>query len=204
MNAGILFELTEDYCNHGGGRSVESRRRPNKRKSGVIRMPDGSRAVFSEVDDDTLVIQFNREARKVRLPVALIAAVRRNTAELHQVWQEKQGLERRTSPRINLEVDVGLESNHCFVAGSTTNISSGGLCVATREMRSVGDQIVLTFRLPKSERAISVESEVRWVQVGKSSGRGREPFGMGLQFISPSAEAAAQIGEFVEKRQPRP
>jgi len=161
-------------------------------------MPDGTRAIWSELDDDTLVIQFNRQARTVRLPVGSIGAVRRNTAALHEVWQEKQGHERRTSRRINLEVDVGLESNHCSIAGSTTNISAGGLGVATRGMRLVGDRIVLTFKLPKSERAISVESEVRWVQVGRSSGRGREPFGMGLQFISPSAEA--RIGEFVEKR----
>jgi uncharacterized protein (TIGR02266 family) len=88
-----------------------------------------------------------------------------------------------------------------FYAGLTQNISGGGLFVATHHLRNVGDRMTIRFTLPDDVDPIFAQSEVRWIREITSRQRFDGPTGMGLQFISLSAEAALAIERFLPVRE---
>jgi len=107
----------------------------------------------------------------------------------------------RASERFDLEVKVDLESDHNFYTGLTQNISSGGLFIATHHLRKIGDRITLKFSLPGSDKAVAVETEVRWIRENSALMRTESGTGMGVRFINLSAEAKAVIDSFVQSRE---
>jgi len=106
----------------------------------------------------------------------------------------------RAQERVNLEVDVDLESEHNFYTGLAQNISAGGVFIATDHLRRVGDRISLTFSLPGSDRDLAVETEVRWIRGYSAPQLQGLPTGMGLRFMNLPADAAAAIQKFLELR----
>jgi uncharacterized protein (TIGR02266 family) len=113
--------------------------------------------------------------------------------------REPQGSERRTSPRIDVEVEVGFESDHNFYTGLTQDISSGGLFVATHQLRRVGSQIRVKFTLPGKKEPIEADTEVRWIRDSRAM-KTDAPEGMGLKFVGLSAPDRAAIEKFLQQR----
>jgi uncharacterized protein (TIGR02266 family) len=107
--------------------------------------------------------------------------------------------ERRTSPRVDLELEVGFESEHNFYTGLTQDISTGGLFVATHRLRPVGERIIVKFTLPGTGSPIEVETEVRWVREARSF-RTDAPDGMGLKFLNLGPKAKEAIAGFIQQR----
>lgn len=110
------------------------------------------------------------------------------------------GSERRQSTRHELEVEVGFESDHNFYTGLTQDISSGGLFVATHQIKHVGERIKIKFTIPGHAQTIEVETEVRWVRESSALRRADGAHGMGLKFINLSSEAQKVISGFLSKR----
>jgi uncharacterized protein (TIGR02266 family) len=108
--------------------------------------------------------------------------------------------DRRASPRFDLEVEVGFETDSNFYTGLTQDISSGGLFVATHQLRRVGDRIKVKFALPGRAEPVEVETEVRWVRESSSLQRLDGAHGMGLRFVDLSPEVKAVIDSFLSKR----
>ena len=97
--------------------------------------------------------------------------------------------------RLEIEVEVTLESDHNFYTGFTQNISAGGLFIATEQLLPVGAQFGVKFALTTSTEPIAVDVDVvvRWV-------RESEVCGMGVQFVSLPDETAAAINRFLMQR----
>lgn len=108
-----------------------------------------------------------------------------------------QNQQARASERLAIEVKVDLDSEHTFYTGLTRNISTGGLFVATYDLRRIGDRITLSFQLPGSAQPLSVETEVRWIRESSFLHRHDMAIGMGLRFISLSPEATVAISSFL-------
>lgn len=108
---------------------------------------------------------------------------------------------RRTSPRHEMEVEVGMETDTNFYTGLTQDISTGGLFVATHQLRKIGDRMVIKFRLPDSPQVIAVEAEVRWLREAQGYGHQENHPGMGLKFINLSPQARMSIAGFLRKRE---
>jgi uncharacterized protein (TIGR02266 family) len=106
----------------------------------------------------------------------------------------------RAQERVDLEVNVDLESEHNFYTGLAQNISAGGVFIATHHLRRVGERISLKFSLPGSDRDLAVETEVRWIRGHSAPQRQGLPTGMGLRFVNLPANAAAAIQRFLEMR----
>jgi uncharacterized protein (TIGR02266 family) len=70
---------------------------------------------------------------------------------------------KRVFPRIDLGTAVNFrENNHAFYTGYTENISSGGLFIATFDIRpKIGQRFVVELTLP-SQRPIEALCEVAW------------------------------------------
>ena len=106
----------------------------------------------------------------------------------------------RHAERFDLEVKVDLESDHNFYTGLTQNISAGGLFIATHQLRRIGDRLKITFSLPGTEGALTVETEVRWIRENTSLHRVDGSTGMGVRFINLSPEATHVIQAFLQSR----
>jgi uncharacterized protein (TIGR02266 family) len=113
--------------------------------------------------------------------------------------REPQGSERRTSPRFDVEVEVGFESDHNFYTGLTQDISSGGLFVATHQLRRVGSHIRVKFTLPGVKEPIEADTEVRWIRDSRAM-KTDAPEGMGLKFIALSGADKSAIEKFLQQR----
>jgi uncharacterized protein (TIGR02266 family) len=137
----------------------------------------------------------SRTLKSSRAPADLPGvAISRTGAE-----QQQNPAERRTAPRIELEVEVGLETEHNFYTGLTQDISSGGIFVATGLSYRVGEKMTVRFTLPGRKEPIVAESEVRWIRDSRYT-KTDAPDGVGLRFISlPPADQAA-IVSFLESR----
>ena len=112
-----------------------------------------------------------------------------------------QPTHQRQAERHDLEIAVDLESDTNFYTGLTQNISSGGLFIATHQIKRVGDHVMLKFTLPGSARPIQVDTEVRWIRENSSLHRTDGASGMGVRFINVSTEDAAAIQSFIESRE---
>jgi uncharacterized protein (TIGR02266 family) len=70
--------------------------------------------------------------------------------------------ERRAAPRIPIETDVTLAGNGRVLSGVSSDVSTGGLFVATYSPVPVGTRVSLRFRLPTGQ--VMAVGTVRWVR----------------------------------------
>jgi uncharacterized protein (TIGR02266 family) len=97
--------------------------------------------------------------------------------------------ERRTAVRAALEADVVVATDAQFFSGIASDLSAGGIFIATTRILDVGTAVTLEFALPDGQ--VLARGVVRWVRRG---GEGEVP-GMGVVFD----ELAAIDSELVAK-----
>jgi uncharacterized protein (TIGR02266 family) len=105
-------------------------------------------------------------------------------------------VDRRRHPRLKIEIDVDLESEHNFYSTHTRDISEGGLFVQTEMTVPVGARV--DVRLNLDGRAIEAEAEVAW-QLADASGRNT---GLGLRFCNLPEAGAEAVRWFMLQRDP--
>jgi uncharacterized protein (TIGR02266 family) len=103
-------------------------------------------------------------------------------------------------PRLSIEVEVDLESQHCFYSGLTQNLSEGGLFVATYQLHPVGTELSVSLSL-EGMPPIEARAQVRWIRDPRAA-TVDHAVGMGLQFVELSEEDRATIQAFMECRIP--
>jgi uncharacterized protein (TIGR02266 family) len=102
--------------------------------------------------------------------------------------------------RVAMQTQVDLSSDSNFFTGFSTNISEGGLFVATVNVLSPGTPVDVTFSLPAGGR-LSVKGEVRWTR--EVNDRTPEVFpGVGVRFTEVDPAVVSQIKSFVQQREP--
>ena len=105
--------------------------------------------------------------------------------------------DRRATERVSLEVEVSLTSQSNFYTGFTSDISEGGVFIATRETVPVGTK--LSFDLKLGSGNVSVTGLVRWVREYSSLTEDVPP-GVGVQFVDLHPKVAQVINGFISKR----
>jgi uncharacterized protein (TIGR02266 family) len=104
---------------------------------------------------------------------------------------------------VDLELEVGFETDSNFYTGLTQDISTGGLFVATHSLRRVGEKLMLKFTLPGQPAPVVVQGEVRWLRESSSLHRSAHdgaPIGMGIKFHNLTAQARLSIVTFLRTR----
>ena len=107
---------------------------------------------------------------------------------------------RRQSPRVRMQAAIDLSSDDNFFNGFSSNISDGGLFVATVNLLPLGTDVDLAFTLPSGER-IEAKGTVQWVREVNDKLPDAFP-GMGVAFKDLSAQAQDAINGFVAQREP--
>jgi uncharacterized protein (TIGR02266 family) len=108
--------------------------------------------------------------------------------------------QRRQNPRFRVELDVTLGSDHNFYAGLTENLSAGGVFVATHLVKSIGESIELSIRVPETQELIEATGVVRWTRDYNESSDVSP--GMGIQFVHVDPAANEIIHGFLSRRDP--
>ncbi len=117
-----------------------------------------------------------------------------------KVSEEKEGLERRRSPRVPQETEVTFEGLSNFYAGFTEDISAGGIFVSTYNLQPLGTKMEVTFTLPTGH-VINAWGEVRWLRDPRDPDDETTP-GMGIMFEDLLPEDKEAIEEFAKARAP--
>lgn len=107
----------------------------------------------------------------------------------------------RRAPRVDVNVEVGIDADTNFYVGFTENVSEGGLFVSTYQLRPVGTEVALTFTLPGSDHVVSVHGVVRWIRDPHNLEGDVSP-GMGIEFVFMKPEDSAFIDEYIRTRTP--
>jgi uncharacterized protein (TIGR02266 family) len=172
----------------------------------------GVRASLEEFVATAVKYEVEVERSAVRLRAALAAAVAPRPApprapatptelnEASQLEARPPPSTRRTSERISLQVSIDFGSDSNFFGGFSTDISEGGLFVASVMHPARGSVIDLRFSLP-GDTLVEAKGVVRWTREINDSTPDILP-GAGIQFTDLSPEAAAAIHQFVAKRDP--
>lgn len=106
----------------------------------------------------------------------------------------------RECARVPLQAAVDLASDSNLFTGFGTNVSEGGLFVATINVLPVGTPVDLTFTLPGKSK-LSVHGEVRWIR--EVNDRTPEVFpGVGVRFVNLAPGTAEALKRFVSEREP--
>jgi type IV pilus assembly protein PilZ len=108
--------------------------------------------------------------------------------------------ERRTSPRLQVNVEIGMQTESNFYTGLTQDLSGGGVFVATNQIRQIGERMKVLLTLPGQQETFEILAEVRWVRSTTFSRDVEDP-GMGLRFLQMSPLAKRAVTDFLSKRE---
>lgn len=104
--------------------------------------------------------------------------------------------ERRRADRATLELEIGLEGDTRFFTGTSGDLGTGGLFIATETPLVVDTAVVLSFVLPDGYR-VSAAGTVAWVRAPRY--RPHElPVGMGVRFEDLGPKDRRAIEHFLE------
>jgi uncharacterized protein (TIGR02266 family) len=119
--------------------------------------------------------------------------------ETHPWWDEPSFIQAKSNERehfrVRVELAVQIGSEHAFYQGLTSDISEGGVFVATHAIRPIGSEIDFAVRLPGLREPIRGLARVRWVR-DYSEYSDTSP-GMGLQFVTVSDDDLEHIRDYV-------
>lgn len=120
--------------------------------------------------------------------------------------------ERRSHPRFHLKLAITLRGDNNFYSGVTSDVSEGGIFIATQYMLPIGTPVVMELELPRFEATLTVRGVVRWLREPEAMCRPGEVFGgayhdevkpgMGVQFDKVSPSEATMIRNFMRMRTP--
>jgi uncharacterized protein (TIGR02266 family) len=116
------------------------------------------------------------------------------------VAQETAASERRYEHRVPLQAEVDWSSESNFYSGFSTNLSEGGLFVATVKLLPIGTEVDLNITLP-GEGALQLHGVVRWARVVNIDTPDVYP-GIGIQFVDLTPEISAKLRRFLAQREP--
>lgn len=106
----------------------------------------------------------------------------------------------RRSQRVALHADVDLFSDSNFYTGFSSDLSDGGIFVATCNMLEPGTEVEVAFTLPGSLR-IQAKGVVRWNR--EYNDRFPEVFpGVGIEFVEMAEDSRLAVHAFTSQREP--
>ena len=118
----------------------------------------------------------------------------------HEFTISEGTIEDREELRFQVDIAVTVNSDSNFYAGYASNISAGGVFVATHIVHPVGTKFDLSIHLGAGLGVVRGVGEVRWLRaVDETEGL---PAGLGIRFIDIADDGAERIQRFLAMRGP--
>jgi len=162
---------------------------------GRIKRTAGARALgpttLGIIDRAFLDAEFNKLSSEFRS--ILVAVVKR----FKKMLERARDFEGRREPRAQKSLSLAFRDRNAFVKAYSSNISSGGLFVRTRNPLPDGERFRLKLQLPELQDPIKIQCEVAWSRAaGGEAGGG--PAGMGLKFLEMSPDERQALKEYLD------
>lgn len=103
--------------------------------------------------------------------------------------------ERRVSQRIPLSIEVTYEDREAFISSFLSDVSGGGVFIATGKPLEVGTRMQICFHVPGVTDSFMATVTVVWV----SGGEGVKNPGMGVRFDEMDPKERQRLDEFLEE-----
>jgi len=115
----------------------------------------------------------------------------------------KNNGEKRRNSRSTFDIQIGISTHHRLFVGLMSNISTGGLFVATEETLEKGDRVEVRFQIPGSDHVFHKEAEVCWTRPYDdnnldNSGRA----GAGVRLVGLDDKEKRMLNAFIEVHEP--
>ncbi len=112
------------------------------------------------------------------------------------------GSERRDTSRQGYDIQVGVATDHRLFVGLTSNISTGGLFIASDEPFKKGDKVEVRFSIPGASHVFHKHAVVCWTRPFDADGHGRTKAGAGVKFEDLTDEEARILDAFLKVHDP--
>jgi uncharacterized protein (TIGR02266 family) len=109
-------------------------------------------------------------------------------------------IEDREEARVGVDLTVTVDSDSNFYAGVASNLSAGGIFVATHIVHPVGTRFNLSLHLGDNLGVVRGVGEVRWIRAADDAAGLFA--GLGIRFLTVDGDGAERITRFLSKRAP--
>ena len=106
----------------------------------------------------------------------------------------------RRELRAPCTTDVALLDNGVLERAGATDISIGGLYVASEMSCELEDVMRIAFTIPGKDLKIMAKGRVAWRNSGTSRRKPKLPSGFGIEFVEIDTDAVKQIRQYVEEQ----
>ncbi len=106
--------------------------------------------------------------------------------------------DRRDANRASYNIEVGVASDHRLFVGLVSNISAGGLFIATQEELRKGDKVDVRFKIPSSSHVFQKTAVVCWTRPYDNEHDGRGRAGAGVQLEQLTDEEQNLLNSFLK------
>ena len=144
--------------------------------------------------------ELDRDPSSSSLVAAPVPLERRRKRALLEIVPEGDEVERRAAERIELQVDIGFQSDTNFFTGYAEDLSDGGLFIATYDIKAIGTPLTVSFVLPGGRHVVA-PCRVTWVREPFDQSSDTKP-GMGVAFERLDEADRAAILRFCTQRPP--
>jgi len=110
-----------------------------------------------------------------------------------QLVKEKRKYKRKY---ISIDVEYDISSDQKWLESKSMNISSGGICLITKEPMHIGKIFDMKFRIPDSDKLIKVAGKIIWNE--KCHEKDGEGYYNGIQFTRIHNEDRMLISKFID------
>lgn len=110
--------------------------------------------------------------------------------------------DRRDTLRLRYDIQVGVTSSHRLFVGLSSNISAGGLFIATEEDLHKGDMIDVRFSVPGSPHVFEKKATVQWTRPMDADAEHRTHVGAGVKLMDLSEEEQRILNAFLKVHDP--
>ncbi len=129
----------------------------------------------------------------------------RDTGRMRVVMTPAGGVQmpdKRIQGRVDtsrqFDIRVGVASDHRLFVGLTSNISAGGLFIATEEPLKRGDKVDVRFSVPGSDYVFDKKATVCWTRPIEAVGNDASRAGAGVQFDTLTEEEQKILNAFLQ------
>ena len=105
-------------------------------------------------------------------------------------------IENRKTVRIKVCMAIAFSSNGDFLCGDVMDIRCNGVFIMTKTVLPVDTELALRIRLPDDLKIMDIVGGVAWVKQASDTSLA----GLGIEFVTISAEDRIRIKRFVDKR----
>jgi CheY-like chemotaxis protein len=131
------------------------------------------------------------------IPVIMVTTAGSKLDE--QRCREVSEIDRREL-RAPYTADVALLDNGVIEKAGATDISIGGLYVASEMNCELEDLMRITFTIPGKDLKIMAKGRVAWRNSGTSRRKPKLPSGFGIEFVEIDTDAVKQIRQYVDEQ----